>query len=384
MVRRKDNRGRVLKEGESQRKNLTYMYRYTDVDGVRKSVYAKNLDTLREKEKEIQKYLDSGVSYAQGDITVYELVERYMSQKKNVRYNTQLRYTTVKNLLRQTDFACMPIRNVKVTTAKAFFIQLNEAGKGYSTINSLKSVLKPAFQMAYEEDSVMKNPFDFKLDMISNNSRKRQALTVDEEKSYLEFIRNDRYYSFYYDEIVVLLGTGLRVSEFCGLTLSALDFENRKITVGKQLAKRRDGTYYVSEPKTKAGYRVVGMSDAVYISLKNIISERKQKMKVEKMVDGYTGFLLYDRRGNLKVSAHIENVMTRINKRYNECHDKKLYVTPHVLRHTFCTRMAELGMAPKTLQRIMGHATIEVTMNVYTHKDSDAAVAEMNRIFSIC
>ena len=200
--------------------------------------------------------------------------------------------------------------------------------------------------MACNEDIIRKNPFDFKLvEVVSNNSQKRIAMTQEQQEIWMGFIRGDKTYRKYYDEFVVLLETGMRVSEFCGLTKSDLDFENRRIRVDHQLVRERGGKYYVEKTKTECGCRFIPMTDTVYQSLKNILARRKT-LKTEMIVDGYTGFLLLDKDDRPKVALHIENEMRWAMKKYRKLHpDKPLpHITPHMFRHTFCTNMANAGI----------------------------------------
>ena len=263
-------------------------------------------------------------------------------------------------------------------------MELDENGKGYSTLTSVRGVVKSAFQMACNEDVLRRNPFDFKLtDVVPNDSQKRIAMTPAQQDTWMEFIRTDRTYSKYYDEFVVLLETGLRVSEFCGLTRSDLDFENRCIRVDHQLVRGQGGKYYIEKTKTERGVRWIPMTDSVYQSLKNILARRK-KVKREIMVDGYSGFLLLDKEDKPKVALHIENEMRRAMKKYRKLHpDQPLFhITPHVFRHTFCTNMANAGMDIKSLQYLMGHSDVGVTLNVYTHASYDRAAEQMGRILA--
>lgn len=211
--KRKDNKGRLLRTGESQRKDLTYMYRYTDMRGKRQCVYADDLNKLREKEKKIQLDTLQGLDISGGGITVLELVERYVGLRRNVRYNTTVGYNFVLNILRKEEFGYQQVNKVRVVDAKRFLLNLYDKGRGYSSINSIKGGLKPAFQMAVNDDYLRKNPFDFKMDLIPNNSQKRVAMTEEEQERYLEYVRNDEHFSRYYDEIIVLLGTGMRISD---------------------------------------------------------------------------------------------------------------------------------------------------------------------------
>ena len=366
--KRKDNKGRILKTGESQRKDLIYQYRYTDIHGKRQTIYSSDLKELREKV--IQKQLDDGIDYAAGEVTVIELLERYISLKQGVRYN-KVGYNFVLNLIKKEDFGYRQIRDIKVSDAQQWIMKLHNDGKGYSTITSVRGVVKPAFQMAYNEDIIRRNPFDFKLvDVVPNDSQKRIAMTEEQQELWMSFIREDKTYCKYYDEFVVLLGTGMRVSEFCGLTKSDLDFESRKIRVDHQLVRERG--------------RFITMTEDVYQSLKNILTRRKS-LKTEMIVDGYSSFLLLDKDDKPKVALHIENEMRWAMKKYKKLYPNKPlpHITPHVFRHTFCTNMANSGMDIKTLQYVMGHSDVGVTLNVYTHASYDRAAEQMAKILDL-
>ena len=379
--KRRDHKGRLLRTGESQRKDLTYQYRYTDVTGKRRTFYAKDLKELRKQEDNIQREIDAGINYCAGNISMIELVERYVALKQGVRHATKVGYNFVLNLIRKEDFCHRKINTIKTSDAKLWFMKLQKDGRGYSTITSIRGVVKPAFQMACDEDIIRKNPFAFSLaGVVVNDSKKRQALTPEEQEIFMTFVREDSHYSCYYDEFNVLLGTGMRVSEFCGLTIGDLDFENRKILVEKQLIKERGGIYHVEKTKTESGVRFIPMSDAVYQSLKNIVANRRTPHK-ELLVDGYTGFLLLDKNGNPKVGLHLDHHMQWTMKKYRRTRTEPLpTITPHVLRHTFCTNMANGGMDLKSLQYLMGHSDAGVTMNVYTHTSFAQAEKSMQKI----
>ena len=383
MERRKDSKGRVLKKGEDERKDGRYQYRYNDAFGTRKTVYANGLNELRDLEKQIEKDIGDGIDYSKGQMTVYELVERYLSLKQGVRYNTRIGYNFVSNILRKEPFSRLKVSNVKMSDDQKWIIKMYNDGKGYSTLSSICGVVKPAFQMACNEDAIRKNPFDFKItDVVPNNSKKREALTEDEQIEWLSFIKNDKTYCKYYDEFVVLLNTGMCVSEFCGLTSKDLDFNNRKINVDHQLVRERNGKYYVEKTKTQAGCRFIPMTNEVCQSLKRII-ENRPKLKIEPFVDGYTGFILVDKNGNPKIALHIENEIRWSLEKYKKLFPNKppIIVTPHVLRHTFCTNMINAGMDAKKLQYLMGHSDVSTTLNIYTHMGYEKASEQMLKIY---
>ena len=185
-------------------------------------------------------------------------------------------------------------------------------------------------------------------------------------------------YKKYRDEVIILLGTGLRISEFCGLT-TALDFKNRSINVDHQLLRDADIGYYVETPKTKNGIRQIPMSEEVYQALKRVMKSRSNAAPFS--VGGYKDFLFLKQDGMPKVSANYEGMLKGLVKKYNKQNKEPLpNITPHILRHTFCTRLANAGMNPKALQYIMGHANITMTLNYYAHATYDSAKAEMERL----
>ena len=325
---------------------------------------------------------DEEIAVASSLSHVIELLEKYISLKKGVRYNTQVGYNFVLNLVKKEDFGHRKISTIKVSDAKQWFAKLQKDGRGYSTITSVRGVIKPAFQMACDEDAIRKNPFIFKLtDVVVNDTVPRAALTEEQLAIWMNFIKGDKTYSKYYDEFVVLLETGMRVSEFCGLTRKDLDFKNRRIRVDHQLVRERSGKYYVEETKTSSGCRYLPMTDAVYDALKKIL-ERRPKVKTEPMIDGYSGFIMLDKNGNPKVALHIENEMRWAMKKYKKLHpDRPLpHITPHVFRHTFCTNYANDGTDIKNLQYLMGHSDAGVTLNVYTHASYAHAAEQMAKI----
>lgn len=314
-------------------------------------------------------------------MTVLELVEKYKSQKTGVRHNTQANNNFVINIIKKDEFGAKRIDKVKLSDAKAWLIKLQKDGRGYSSIHSIRGVVRPAFQMAVDDDLLVKNPFEFQLaTVVVNDSVTREAITKKQERQFLEFVKNDNHFCKYYDGIFILFRTGLRISEFVGLTVSDIDFKNRKITVDHQLQRTRDMQYVIEDTKTTSGTREIPMSDEVYDCFRRIIANRK-KVKPEPMIDGKCGFLYLDKNNMPMVALHWEKYFQHIREKYNSIYKVQMpKVTPHVCRHTFCSNMAKLGMNPKTLQYLMGHSDIGVTLNTYTHVQYEDAKKEMSEI----
>ena len=227
--KRRDNKNRILRIGEQQRADGRYLFSTIDpITKKRKFVYSWKLErhdkmpegkkpdlSLREKEKLLERDLTNGISLSGGDMTVLELVEKYLEQKRNVRPTTAAGYKTVVNVLKRDSFGSQKINHINTIDAKAWLIKLqSEDGKSYSSIHTIRGVVRPAFQMAYEADLIRKNPFDFELhNFLIDDSVKRDAVTSKQEKEFLRFVQQDEHFSECYDGMFILFRTGLRIGD---------------------------------------------------------------------------------------------------------------------------------------------------------------------------
>ena len=310
------------------------------------------------------------------------MAEKYVATKIGVRVNTRMNYQTVLNFLKKDSFGKKRIDTVRKSDAKLWLIKLQqEQGKSYSQIHNIRGILRPAFQLAFDDDLIRKNPFEFELvTVLVNDSVRREAVTRDVERKFLKFVQEDPHFSRYYEGIYILFKTGMRISEFCGLTISDLDFKNHSINVDHQLQKRAAVGYYIEETKTESGKRVLPMTPDVEECFKRIVANRKPP-KTEPMIEGRTGFLYFDKDGSVVYSLHWEHYFKHIVQKYNKIYKVQIpKITPHVCRHTYCSNMAKAGMNPKTLQYLMGHSDISVTLNTYTHVNFDDAKKELKNI----
>lgn len=235
--------------------------------------------------------------------------------------------------------------------------------------------------MAVDDDVLHKNPFGFELaGVVVNDSVTREALTRDQMRKFLKFVHDDNVYCKYYEVVYILFHTGMRISEFCGLTIKDIDLGNRIVNIDHQLQRLSDMTLVIEPTKTSAATRKLSVTEDVAKCFQSIIEDR-EKPKVEKVVDGYTGFLFLDDKGLPLVAMHWEHRFNHMVKRYNDIYRVQMpNITPHVCRHTYCSNMAKSGMNPKTLQYLMGHSDIAVILNVYTHVGLEDAEKELQKM----
>lgn len=392
---RKDNKNRILRNGENQRKDGRYVYQYTDITGKRHSVYSWTLNpsdrtppgkkpgkSLRELEDEIK---NNGFNYC--DFLVRDVVTSYCEEKViNLKPNTKHNYDVCYKAMSSQPFWNMKINTLNQVNGKKFLYDMLDS-YGHTTVLKSKTILKNAFEPVVESELLKKNPFDFKFSNMQ--SKKRNALSKETVDSLLNFCLNNFYYIKWYYFIIILVNTGLRISEFLGLTFNDVDFEKKLIHINHQLLKtyNRNGkfietnTIKVDPPKSQAGYRIIPMKPEVVEAFQWIIKHRPP-VKTEYTVDGYSGFLILSKFGNPIFADGAYNSLMHLIKAYNKCHDEEIpKFSPHYFRHTFCTNLLESGMNPKSVQYLMGHSKIGVTLNVYAHTNSNTAIEEMKKLW---
>lgn len=205
-------------------------------------------------------------------------------------------------------------------------------------------------------------------------------MTHQEQNAFFSFMESDNVGKRYYDMFYTLLWTGLRVSELCGLTIHDIDFKSGTICIDHQLLYAPGRRLYVGPPKTPSGVRKIPMTDEIVTVFKRVLSQRK--VETEFVVDGKAGFIFLNRKGKPFHAASVAYKIMSITGKYNKAYPESPIsnVTPHVLRYTFCTNMVHAGMQIKDIQYIMGHATIDMTINLYSHTDEDHAIEEMKNI----
>lgn len=385
---RKDLRGRSLRKGEVQRaSDKRYMYTYTDPLGRRKFIYANDLTQLREKEEKLLKdQLDGLDIYVAGKATLNETFDCYISTKYNLRESTRSSYIyTYDHYVRET-FGLKRIAEIKYSDVLQFYYHLlNQQGISLGTLDSVHCLLHPTFQLAVRDEIIRKNPTDGVMKEISRESGKnrgvRHALTIEQQRCFMEYIVNHPIYYHWWPMFTILLGTGCRIGEALGLRWQDLDFENRVININHSLV------YYpvngsnkcvlrVSLPKTDAGIRTIPMLDIVKDAFEMLYEEQKENGFNETEIDGMTGFIFCNRFGSVPNPQTVNHTIKRIANNYNAdevVRAKKEHRDPiilpnfscHHLRHTFCTRLCENETNLKVIQSIMGHKNIETTLDIY-------------------
>ena len=385
---RKDLRGRSLRKGEVQRSSdKRYMYTYTDPMGRRKFIYANDLAELREKEAKLMKdQLDGLDLYVAGKASVNDTFDRYMSTKYNLRESTKSSYLyTYDHYVRDT-FGKKRIADIKYSDVLQFYYYLlNEVKISLGTLDTVHCLLHPTFQLAVRDEIIRNNPTDGVMKEISRESGKnrgiRHALTVEQQRAFMEYIANHPIYYHWWPMFTVLLGTGCRIGEALGLRWQDLDYDKRTISINHSLSyyqkpESNKSVLRISKPKTEAGIRTIPMLDIVKDAFEMLYEEQLENGFNDSEIDGMSGFIFCNRFGTVPNPQTVNHTIKRIANSYNAdevVRAKKERRDPiilpnfscHHLRHTFCTRLCENETNLKVIQSIMGHRNIETTMDIY-------------------
>lgn len=399
VTKRKDSRGRNLKDGELQQADGRYKFQYVDCNGQRKAVYSwKLLPTdrtppgkrddlsLREKEDEIATDNRDGIDgKAARKITLNEMFEAYMAGKVNLKQSTATNYKYMFRNYVAGIIGNKPLQSIKYSTIKAFYNSLiTEKGFKPNSMEIIHTILHPVFTQAVRDGYIRTNPTDGVMAEIKKSHAwekpQRHALTLEEQAAFIGFLSTSATYGHWLPMFTVFLGTGCRVGELIGLRWQDCDFQNGTISINHNLVYRQqdDGhmELHITTPKTSAGCRTIPMLDEVRKTLHTIRLEQFREGCPNCTVDGYTGFVFVNRNGDVYVPHTINRAIDRILKAYHAEETAKAkeekrepvlirHFSVHNLRHTFCTRFCENESNIKVIQEIMGHSDISTTMNIY-------------------
>ena len=301
---RKDNKGRALRKGETQRKNGSYEFKYNTPEGKRQSIYSKDLLKLREREEKIIKDALDGLNvYVAGYATVNYVFDRYLLTKSELRETTMSNYRYMYDRFIRQGFGKRKIAEIKYSDVLIFYQHmLIEKELQINTLETIHTLLNPTFTMAVRDDVIRKNPCSGVMAEVKKKAGKnpgvRHALTIDQQVAFVEFLKNSVVFYHWTSLFIFLLGTGCRIGETIGIRWEDLDFENRLIHINhsvtyysREYKEHRACSFAVSETKTDAGVRSLPMVDAVYEVLQEELQIQQENGFNQTVLDGMTGFV---------------------------------------------------------------------------------------------
>ncbi len=366
----KDLRGKELGVGISQRKDGLYTARFTDSLGKRRQQYFKKLQECRQWLADAQFEDENGGINASGDMTVETWFDYWIENIKgaNAKKNTISNYINRFNNSIKPYIGNMKLRDVKPLHCQNVLNQMVASDYKNSTIGLVRTAMKMMFEDAVENDIILKSPVTKAVNCTQGKeSSEKNALTVEEQRIFLEFAKKSSYYLQY----AFILQTGIRVGELIGLKWSDVDFE-RKILCISRTTNQINGEWVTGTPKSRAGTREIPLTDEAVKILKE---EKKRHGRISVIPMQFHDFVFVSKNGKSIDNSSYNAALRKISAKAGI-----EQISIHTLRHTFATRCIEAGMQPKTLQTILGHSKIDVTMNIYVHVMEKTKNAEMKNV----
>ena len=378
----KDLNGKELGIGITQRKDGLYQGRYKDRFGKNKTIYNHKLSTLR---KELASAIADNQIYAsvRDEIKLDNWFDRWIDvyKRKSVRPNTIREYTHIYKKNISPFLGERKINSLVKSDIQQLIERTDDDGYLYERQNKVKVILADMFERAVEDDLMLKNPTKG-VKLYKSKDSKAKALTIEEQDTFFEYCKN----TFYDNLFNVAVNTGLRPGELFALTLDDINLKENYIDVNKTLVYQKYlddecKTFHIEPPKTKLSYRHVPINSicadyiAKQLELKKIVSNRRPKEQ-----NNYLFVTRYNTPLNSVIySDAIRSVVSRINETRTLDNQFKNF-SGHTLRHTFATRCFEAGIQPKVVQSYLGHASLKMTMDLYTHVTVDKSSTDIERI----
>ena len=365
------------------------------MDKKTKSIYDWDLKKLTIKANQIEKDKENGIDTVKAENTsLNECFDKYMQKKSlTIRDSTLTNYIFLYDRFVRDDLGNKKIKNIKKSDIESLYSALLNGKIQYGTLKILHNALHPTFEDAIDDDMIVKNPTDRVLDKIKRNNdaqkEDRIALSAREEEEFMKQAKAMPDYEQYVPIFVTLLGTGMRVGECFALTWDDIDLKNGLIHVNKTLSYRvrsnGNTEFHINSPKTKAGNRTIPMFKEVKAAFIEERKKRMQKGMCKAVIDGYSDFVFRNSRDNVHQSNTFNRVIKNIITTYNEQEAKNAkkekreafqirHFSVHNLRHTFATKYCQLETNLKTIQTVMGHSDISITMKVYAKATEEASI----------
>lgn len=396
MQRRKDHKGRVLREGETYRKtDSLYMYRWTTEDKKRHTVYDTTLEGLREKEEKIHHDLRDGIRTGESNITLNDVFEMWKEDKVGLKQTTRGNYIYMYEHFVKNAFGKRKLQKIRRSDVRRYYNGLLDTKKlAVMTLENIHTVLHQVFKMAVEDGYIRQNPSDDILGEVKRahgcETPKRHALTIPQQEAFVDYLARMPKYKHWLPLFTFFLGTGCRVSEVTGLRWEDVHMEENYVEINHNMVyyQRDKGKcgFSVTTPKTEAGNRIIPLLPEVKEALwKERAYQSEVGISCNASIDGYTDFIFLNRYGNPHNPQTINRTIKRVSLAYNEeelerAEQEKrepVLLPPfscHNLRHTFATRYCENETNLKVIQEILGHKDIATTMDVYAEATKDMKV----------
>lgn len=369
----RDLLGRELGKGIRQEAPGVYVGRYLEYD---RRYRSKTFTSLKECREWLAENRGRQIPYHMlknpGSITVDVWLWYYLEQlyRHRVRENSYLKSKKLLRLYVRPLLGEVLLRELRSDAIQRVLVDMQQRGLARTTIEAVRTTLHDALEKAVEFELIKKNPVN-RLVVIPRDCRKRtrrKILSRQEQAMLLRHLKG----TVYYNPVIVLLTTGLRIGELMGLTWEDVDFTKNTIAIRRTMEDKGGEHWRIGPPKSRTSERVILMNRDCRQAL---LRQREFDRSLKKIPIRFVNTVFLMRNGCPRRLASYDAYLYRTADKLGI---ERFSV--HALRHTYATRCIEEGMNPKSLQVLLGHSSMEITLNRYVHVTEEESVNEIHSI----
>lgn len=393
-----DKNGKKLPAGITQRPDGRYMARF-QYKGEQYTLYHKTSVKQLVKDMNNMKYeLEHGLYASAKKVKVDDWYNAWMNEYKahTVKKSTFDLYDTYYNIYIKNILGKKIIQDLKPIHIQKLYNDMAKRGLKENTIKKVNTIICSMLQQAVKNEMIFKNPC-VSVDIPKTEKTEKQILSAEQQDEFLQFIRSSNRWKKYHTLFTVALGTGMRIGELLALNWSDIDYNEKTIEINKTLQylynkEKKKYEYVMQTPKTKTSKRIIPLLDSLAFLLKK---HRKEQQELRMSLGDKWQPLNKEGFGNLvfttefgrpfdrnSINRAISSIVTEMNKKREKGNEFPNF-SPHCLRHTFATRCFENGIPPKVVQEYLGHTTIQMTMDLYTHVMKETKQDEIKKLDNV-
>ena len=376
-----DKDGKLLPKGITYRESEDrYMGRFM-YHGQPFTTYGKTVKETQKLLNDLRYEVEHEIYFKENSVTFSAWFEIWLKDYKEptVKMGTVATYQQNYNAYIKKIFGNKQLRDIRSDAIQRFYNAMSAKEYSHNTLETCRAVLNGVFTQAVRNGIIQKNPVENTILPKNNGKGAIRVMTEYEQKLFLEYAKDTEYYPLY----ELALSTGMRSGEIRGLQWADVDFDKKEIHVAHTLVYLK-GKYHLETPKTMSSDRIIPMLDNVSVLLKE---QRKKQMEERSYMGEYwnplpefENLVFTNSVGNPINRDRFKKKMDNLIKKMNEDGIPFAHITPHTFRHTFATRSIERGIDPKVLQKILGHSTFAMTMDIYAHVLPNTKAEEMQKL----
>ncbi len=345
------------------------------IRGKRYLIHGKTISEVQKQVTDLKYKLAHGLFVEKQNVIFDEWFATWMTEYKEgrVKAGTLSAYQKYYNACIKERLGDMYINDIRGEHVQKLYNDLAKKEYAVSSIKTISAVLNGCFTQAVKNGLIERNPVDVATLPRQTEKKVRQALTKEQQKLFMEYAKE----SYLYNIFAIMLRTGMRSGEVRGLKYTDIDRKKNVIHIQRTLKYLEHKGFFEDTPKTRTSRRDIPLTKDIL----SILEEQRAFWHFK--VVSLDNYLFCNENGEPLSRERVQGEIDRTIKRIREAGFEFDRITSHVFRHTFATRAIEAGMQPQILKTILGHSSLAMTMDLYSHVMEDIKADEMEKIANV-